>query len=244
MIAFDPRPFIAALKAIFDTTAAAVVTLPETDLIFMANYRCQPAERLHYPSYELFLRHIGNGLVCPDLPHAEAYYEVYSLLRAEALEQQLKMLGAIEEGKPNWRRYCWLLERRDKQARLKQQQEAKTKPEQPIMQPELAEIPHLEAELNPHEDVPADCMAAIGLGTAEPIAPVANDEPAVAAGPTKPTRLTAQAKRVRNEKARRRFSPWPAPSAPVPAVDDSVEKETNLGKNLSVIGVRYAHYNR
>lgn len=186
---FNPAPFLAALRAVFNVGPTAVA-LSEQDLIFMANYRCQPAERLHYPSYQQFLEHIGNGMLCPDLPNAEPYYEVYSLLRAEALEQQVKMLGAIEEGKPNWRRFCWLLERRDKQARLKKQaapKAAKSTKDLPVEEPAtpidqvVLESPEVEALLAdadaPKSTKPANKPAMVCLTPIGSISHLADNAP-------------------------------------------------------------------
>jgi hypothetical protein len=118
MSLFNPTLFLASLRELLNGGVAAVA-LTEEEILFLANQNCPQEHRLPISDYLAYAQQVTYCLPAEllDTPNTETFYDISSLLKAKILQQKLTMLNAIADGKPNWRRYCWLLERKDKVAR-------------------------------------------------------------------------------------------------------------------------------
>ncbi|CAN5140322.1 hypothetical protein BH09BAC1_BH09BAC1_07050 [soil metagenome] len=114
---FNPARFLAALKEIMSTGIAAVA-LSESEIFFIANSEFERPDRIGYHEYlEFVAAYQANNYRLPNLYKAEAMEEVYLYLNAQIAKQKLAMLKAVKEGGKDYRRFCWLLERQEKQQR-------------------------------------------------------------------------------------------------------------------------------
>lgn len=181
MSLFNPTLFLASLRELLNGGVAAVA-LTEEEILFLANQNCPQEHRLPIADYLSYAQQVTCCLPADllDTPNTETFCDIFSLLKAKTLQQKLTMLNAIAEGKPNWRRYCWLLERKDKVARQTKKTDKKTgteaEPEalaQAVLQlveteAPAEETPVVETLLEETETTPTAAAAAIEVAEAKP----------------------------------------------------------------------------
>lgn len=125
--------FLAVMQETMKTGVAAIA-LSDKELFFIANSELQRHERIAYADYLDFVNVLeANNYRLPNEPNAEALEQVYLYLNAQKAKQKLEMLNAVKEGGKDYRRFCWLLERQEKQQRAeaaKEKEKAKQQKDQ------------------------------------------------------------------------------------------------------------------
>lgn len=133
--------FMAVLHQIMESGLAAVL-FKEHEIFARANRDIPLAERISYSGYLEFVSMLDKyGEKYPNTIYAEQYFAIYDYMRCEFFDQRKQMSDAIKERMPDWRRFCWLLEKRNKDEKaLIAAANAKAKEQQRKEHPAVAEL--------------------------------------------------------------------------------------------------------
>lgn len=203
----------------------AVIAFTEEELVWQANQKLPLEERITYRTFQRYKALVmsaetGDEIPPTDIPsgiageapaqaeapeteqdNTELVREMYTTIKGALFQQKLAMVKGVYAQLPNWRRYCWLLERKFPDFRLKQPTAPKT------LQTEA--LQHTTKPATVIQPTPPAPTAKLEVATTKPKAPaevlakVANDKPAdpVPQPASKP--LT-----VEEKWAQRTYLPW------------------------------------
>lgn len=135
-----------ALQSVL-TDEFAVIAFTEEELVWQANQKLPLEERITYRTFQRYKAVVmsaetGDELttseyteqpIAPetDAANTELVREMHTTIKSALFQQKLAMVKGVYAQLPNWRRYCWLLERKFPDFRLKQIVQAK--PPQPLV---------------------------------------------------------------------------------------------------------------